>query len=100
MFSADFMPCTLTFPLISLAFAAPANASVRPATTAVCAATRKRLMTFLSFQVSPAVRSLKFKLWLSLEDVVDSGLERVWTEKQGISCRGIRERPSKRVLIF
>src|SRR6266851_6538533 len=85
MFSADLIPCTLTFPLISLARVAPARARVILTATAAFATIFARLMTFLSY-----LMCVRFHFRArSLEDVVDSGDKSIGTEEFD-PCHGIR----------
>src|SRR5713226_2088151 len=97
MFSADLIPCTLTFPLISLAQLIPARASVMLAATAAFAAILDRLMTFLS--LSDVITFRFLGLTPSLENIVDTADDSVRSEENGVAV-GQRHRLFPTPLIF
>src|SRR5437660_3496950 len=96
MFSADLMPCTLTFPLISLALPAPASVSVRPTASAAFAAILIELMIFLSYANFLQFKSLLFHF--RLEHVVDARQECMGPENLRTACSV--ERHSPVILVF
>src|SRR5437879_4608891 len=98
MFSADLMPCTFTFPLISLALPAPATVSVRLTASAAFAAILVELMTFLSYSDFFQFQSLQFHF--RLEHVVYTRQERMGPENIRSSRCGVCERLSPVILVF
>src|SRR5262252_1088689 len=95
MFSADLIPCTLTFPLISLALIADPNASANAPAISTFPTAFVRVIAFLSFRLlSPTCSNWR------LENVVNTCLERIRAEKQCVAAHGVCVRVSERVLVF